>query len=105
MEVIETGPEPEQGKSTPEALRKQEPYWRTSTAAAGPGIAAVELFDVELGRRECSARTGLPAFRTKVAFVGRVSAPFAKAAPEAAQETRRSHCGLFHQSSPWAALE
>src|SRR5713101_2626225 len=81
MEVIETGPEPQHGKSTPEFLRKQEPYWRTSTAAVGARITAVKLFDVELGRRKCPARTGLPGFRTKIAFVGRISAPFAEAAP------------------------
>src|SRR5260370_29909885 len=78
---------------------------RVSAAAVGPGIAAIELFHIELGRRKCAARTRLPAFRTKVAFVSSIPTPFAKAAPEAAQETRRRLCGIAHQSSPWAAPE
>jgi hypothetical protein len=58
-----------------------------STTAIGPRVAAVELFDVELGRRELAARAELRAFRTQVAFVCGISTPFAEAAPEAAEET------------------
>ena len=58
---------------------------RASAAAVGTRIAAVELLDVELGRRERAALAGLRIFRTKIAFVGGISAPFAKAVPEAAQ--------------------
>jgi len=75
----------------------------TSAAAIGLGITAVELFHVELGRRELAARAELRAFRAKVAFVGRISTPLSKAAPEAAEETGRGFCGVAHQSSPWAA--
>ncbi len=78
---------------------------RVSAAAVGPGIAAVELLYIEFGRRKRGARAGLRAFRTKIAFVGRIAAPFAKTAPEAAEEARRGLCGVPHQSSPWAAPE
>jgi len=73
---------------------------KSSAAAIGTRIAAVELLDVEFGRRKSAARTSLSVFRTKVAFVGRVSTPFAQATPEAAQETWRQLYGAFHQSSP-----
>src|SRR5258708_11846108 len=76
-----------------------------TAAAVGLGIAAVELFHIELSRRKRGARTGLRAFRTEVAFVGRIAAPFAKAAPQAAQESACNLCSVSHQSSPWAAPE
>src|SRR5260370_29665543 len=101
-----------------------------STAAIGPGIAAVELLDVEFGRREGAARAGLRAFRTQVAFVCGIAGPFTQptpnafchpvrptsenrqaeacptsldAAAEAAQEAGGGVYGAFHQSSPRAA--
>src|SRR6266704_1879182 len=85
--------------------RSQSETWQVSAAPAGAEITPVELFDVELSWRECAARTGLRAFRTKVAFVGRIPAPFAKAAPEAAEKTGGGFRGVSHQSSPWEAQE
>src|SRR5260370_15207143 len=102
-----------------------------STAAIGPGIAAVELLDVEFGRREGAARAGLRAFRTQVAFVCGIAGPFTQptpnafchpvrstsgnrhaepcltfldAAAEAAQEARRGAYGAVPQASSRAAL-
>jgi hypothetical protein len=77
----------------------------TLATAIGTGIAAVELLDIKLGRRECPARTGLPALVTKISFVGGVATPFAKTTPEAPKETRGVFCGTSHQSSPWTAPE
>src|SRR5260370_22634197 len=103
-----------------------------STAAIGPGIAAVELIDVKFRRREGAARAGLRAFRTQVAFVCCIAGPFTQptpnafchpvrptsenrqaeacptfldAAPEAAQEAGGGVYGACHQSSPRAAPE
>lgn len=56
-----------------------------SATTVGTGIAAVELLDVKLGRRECGARSRVTS-RTKIGFVGSVAGPFAQAAPEAAKE-------------------
>ena len=73
---------------------------RVSAAAVGTGIAAVELLDVELLRRKRGARAGLRAWRMKIAFVGGIAAPFAEAAPEAAERARDGFWNARHQSSP-----
>jgi hypothetical protein len=58
---------------------------RVSAAAVGTGIAAVELLDVELLRQKSGARDGLCAWRLKISLIGGIAAPFAEAAPEAAE--------------------
>src|SRR5260370_23383869 len=47
-----------------------------SAAAVGLGVAAVELFHVELGRGKCASRTCLLAIGAQVSFIGGVAAPF-----------------------------
>src|SRR5882762_850598 len=96
--------------SLPPRLSGDKPFAALASATAiGLGIAAVELFDVELSRCEGAARTGVSGGRTKIPFVGCITAPFAEAAPEAApelaEEAEGGLGGTAHQSSPWAVPE
>jgi hypothetical protein len=78
---------------------------RISTAAVGPGIATVELLDVELLRAEPGTNTGLRERRMKVAFVGGIATPFPETLPETEQQARGGLSYASHQSSPCAAPE
>jgi hypothetical protein len=82
--------------SRPPGERRKQRRVLISAAAVGARIAAIELFNVKLGRAERATGAGLCSFRTKIAFVRRVSTPFAEAAPKVAQITASIFRGDLH---------
>jgi hypothetical protein len=61
------------------------------------------LLHVKLSLAQSATRAAMRGLGTQVTFVGGVTAPFAEAAPETADETFRSFGSFAHQSSPMAS--
>src|SRR4029077_12270415 len=69
-------------------------------------ISPFELLEIKsLGWQRTLWSLGLSCGRMQIAFIRRVTAPLAQAAPEAPKNSRSELCASPHQSSPCAAPE